>query len=786
MEVTRRKFIIGLGGVGLGFGLGGLSHLFPLESPQVGPDWSPGAEGFVPSTCLLCPSHCGILGRVVDGRLVRIDGNPIHPISRGGLCPKGRAGLQLLYHPARLKGPLERRGAPGSESFVPIAWDAALERVAEVLRSLRSSGRPEAMAWLVGDVDGAMSEVIDRFLQVCGSPHLVRESYADGSSEVMALSQGIRADPALDLERAHLVVSFGAALSEAWWCLPQVARARDLPPEQRCRWIQIDTRLSRTAVAADRWIPVHADNYGLLALSIAYVLLKEGLYDPEWVRDRLTGFEDWTDAEGRQVPGYRSLVLRYGSPEEVSERIGVPIQEIVSLAKEFGRSRRPLAVWDQTVTWRRGGLSDALAIHALNVLCGSVERPGGVYVQPPLPPQFAKAIPRASVAGAGALVSPLGDADWADRVLEGGSPAVEALFMYRVNPAASSPAQEKVREALARIPLVVSFSPFLDESARYAHLVLPDHTYLERWQDAPAPACVPYPVWGVVQPLVPPLHDTRATGDVVLDLASRVGDGVASAFPWSTMQDLVQARGMALAEAHRGSTFVPGFRREEIREMEARGWWVPHGQGPGSFWESIRASGGWFDPYHEDRSQAAASRRPDGRCALFPEEARRRISAAVPGLPEGFLPIYEPGTTPERGREGIEGARRLRLMPYRVMTLASGMTPLMPWLLENLGPLTGSAWEPWVEIHPETAREWDVHAGQKVRVVSEHGAFMARLCVFQGAQPGVLNAPYGLHSSVDGWEPFEPSNPLAAVGPTRDPVTGLPDWYSTHVRIEAV
>ena len=93
--ISRRFFLAGLGSTGVGLGLGGFSHLFPLSSPQFGPDWSPGDENHVPSTCLLCPSHCGILGRVVDGKLVRVDGNPLHPVSQGGLCPKGRASLQL-------------------------------------------------------------------------------------------------------------------------------------------------------------------------------------------------------------------------------------------------------------------------------------------------------------------------------------------------------------------------------------------------------------------------------------------------------------------------------------------------------------------------------------------------------------------------------------------------------------------------------------------------------------------------------------------------------------------
>jgi len=783
MAMKRRVFLAGLGSAGLGFGLGGFSHLFPLRSRFVGPDWSPGDETAVPSTCLLCPSHCGILGRVVDGRLVRIDGNPLHPVSRGGLCPKGRAGLQMLYHPARLTTPLQRQSAVGPAPFEATSWDAALERVALALSSLSDRGQPDRLAWLIGNVQGSMAELIERFVRVYGSPHLLRESYADGSDEVMELSQGIRAQPALDLDQADLILSFGAALSEAWWCLPQAARARDLPPGRRCRWVQLDTRLSRTAIAADQWIPLRPDSYGLMALSIAYVLLKEGLYDADWIRDGVTGFEDWSDTDGNRVPGYRSLVLRHGSPETIAPRIGVDAPAIVRLAKEFGRSPRPLAVWDQAVTWRSGGLSDALAIHALNILSGALERPGGVYVQPPLPMRSLNQRAPATAGGETLPAASTDGAQWADRVLAGDL-SIDVLFLYYSNPVASAADPDKIRRALGRIPLVVSFSPFLDESASCAHLVLPDHTYLERWQDAPSPPSVPYPVWGLVQPIVQPLHDTRPTGEVVLDLASRTGGRVAAAFPWSSMKHLVEERGKELAAVRRGGTFASGFRREELREMESRGWWLSHGLSPDEFWKDLRATGGWFDPFHDDRSLAAASRRPDRRVALFSDEARSRVARAQPGFAEGFLfrgdsrDGYEP--------EAPDGSPvTLRLMPYRVLTLSSGTTTLMPWLLENLGP-TGSAWEPWVEIHPETARQLGLGSAQTVRLVSDHGAFTARLCRFPGVQPGVVNAPYGLHTSVHGWGTIEGANPLAAVGEIRDPVTGLPDWYATRVRVEAV
>jgi anaerobic selenocysteine-containing dehydrogenase len=773
VDIGRREFVAGLGGLGFGVGLGGVSHWLPLSPPEVGPDWAPREERLVPSTCLLCPSHCGIRGRVVDGQLVGIEGNPLHPISQGGLCAKGFAGIQLLYHPARLEGPMERTGPPGSDQFRPITWTEALDRVGSTLAELRTRDDAGSLAVLTGHVSGIMDEILGRFAGAYGKAQVLREGYDDGSAEVLELMQGIPTAPAFDLEGSDYVLSFGAALSEAWWSLPLAARAREAEGRPRTRWVQVDVRHSRTAARADEWVPVRPGTYGALALGIISVLLKEGLYQAEGIRDQVEGLEDWRDESGQVVPGLESLVLRHVRTEEIAERVGISRDSLVRLAKAFGSARRPVAVWDQAVSWRRGGLADALAIHTLNVLVGALNRPGGVLVQPsPPPPSLAEE--------SGGLPTPPAaptSADWAARALadEG---ALGALLLYYANPVASAPDPATVRQALERIPLVVSFSPFLDESARLAHLVLPDHTYLERWQDAPAPPSVPIRVWGIVQPVQPPLHDTRATGDVLLELAARLGGTVEERLPWASVEALVKERGQSLSEAPMGSWMLPAFRRDELREIETRGWRVPHGLSPEEYWDSLRESGGWFDPYYDYNDRSTVSRHRDARVRIFPLEARERVRESQPGLVAEFLPLLEDPAAAEASEPHL-----LRLVPYRVMTLASGGTPLMPWLLENLGVLTADAWETWVEINPETGRRLGLRSGQRVRVESEEGEFTARLTFFAGAQPGVVNVPYGLHASVDGWSRPDGANPLHAVGHRRDAATGLPDWFSTWVRV---
>lgn len=777
MPIDRREFLAGIGGFGLGLGLGGASHWFPLPLATVGRDWAPGQESFVSSTCTLCPSHCGIRGRIVDGKLVAITGNPLHPISRGGLCAKGLAGIQLLYHPARLTGPLERTGPPGSSEFKRVSWDYALQKIVSKLGKIREQGNAHSVMWLTGETSGLTRELIEHFAAVYGTPHVIREDYADATSEVVRLTHGIDAPPAFDLAASDYVLSFGVPLFESWSGLAQAASAREVDPDEQRRWVQLDVRYSRTASRADEWVGIRPGTFGILALGIAYVILKEGLYDAETVRENVVGLEDTIDVEGQRVPGFRTLVAKHGRTAEVAKKTGVRAETIIHLAKELGSARRPVAVWDHAVTWRSGGLADALAIHALNVLVGAVDRPGGMLVQPPLPvPPIFGSGTRGGAPADEKETSSLTRGNWAALVGAGTAPPPEVLFLYYSNPVASSPSGEEVVRALKRVPLVVSFSPFLDETAKHANLVLPDCTYLERWQDAAAPPSVPIPVWGVVQPMVAPLHDTKATGDVILDLASRLGGDVAKSMPASSLEDLVRQRGIALASAKRGGVFDESLGREELRELESRGWWVPHGKSEDDFWDTIRKQGGWFDPYYDYDDRSVLSQFDDGKIRLISADARRRVGLSAAEISAGAL-------VADAAEEPAGSGYPLALVPYRVMTLASGQTALMPWLLESLGLLTGRAWETWVEIAPADAADADVRDGDAVAVESRFGRFAARTKIFAGAQPGVVNVPYGLHTVVEGWGSIEGSNPLRAVGNRLDAVTGLPDWYSARVRI---
>ncbi|MHB8876844.1 MAG: hypothetical protein ACYC8T_24370, partial [Myxococcaceae bacterium] len=193
MSTTRRGFFKVAGGT-LAVGMTGckvLEHGYPeeywVEQPPVPLEgrWAQGEERQVRSVCMQCEGGCGIVVRVVEGRAVKIDGNKDYPTNRGGLCPKGQNGLQVLYDPDRIAGPLEREGKRGEGRWRRISWDEAIAKVAGPLRTLREEGRAHTLAVLGGRYRGHMKPLVQRFLKAYGSPYDIgHESMCAASIEL--------------------------------------------------------------------------------------------------------------------------------------------------------------------------------------------------------------------------------------------------------------------------------------------------------------------------------------------------------------------------------------------------------------------------------------------------------------------------------------------------------------------------------------------------------------------------------------------------------------------------
>jgi len=286
-------------------------------------------EQWIKTTCALCPSGCGLEVRVVNGRAVKVEGNPLHPLNQGVCCLKGQASLEMLYSPERLRHPRIQTGERGSGDWREASWDEALDLVAGKLAALRSAGQAHAVAFMHGETRGQMRPLITRFMTAYGSPNVIsQKSLNEAAARLgMFLSQGINGLPVYDLNNARYVMAFGGNLLESSHhvigYLAAAAFMRRGRPD-RGKLVAVHPRLALTGIKADEWVPIRPGTYAALALGMANVMITSGLYDEDFVRDFTFGFEDFEDAAGNPHRGFKSLVLEQYTLERVEFITGVP------------------------------------------------------------------------------------------------------------------------------------------------------------------------------------------------------------------------------------------------------------------------------------------------------------------------------------------------------------------------------------------------------------------------------------------------------------------------------
>lgn len=741
-------------------------------------------ERVVAGVCLLCPSGCGILTRVADGRVVKLEGNPMHPVNMGALCPKGQAAPELLYNPDRVAGPLKRTGARGAGEWQSITWDEAVQTVAAKLSALRAAGQPERAALMYGETRGQLRAFFERFLSAVGSPNAIaRESLNTAAAKLgVYLTQGVYDLPAYDLENSDYLLAFGASLLEAGRS-PQRAiagysylrRGR----AKRGKVVVIDPRQGITGAKADEWIPIIPGTDAALALGLAHVIIRAGLVDSDFVLNYGFGYEDFPDDQGRLRQGFKSLVLERYSPPQVEAITGVPAATISRLAGEFAANRPAIAVLPAKgglLNGSIGGVYTAMAVHALNALVGSLERRGGVMTQrytavpdwPALPPDPVAEQGRAAerVDGAGTLF-PLARHAYqavADRVLAG--QPLEALFLYDANPVYEVPGGARFAQAFERIPFIVSFASFLDESAQLADLVLPEPTFLERYQDDYIEG-LGYPGIALRQPVITPRLDTLATGDFLLRVAAGLGGPVAAAFPWATYEDVLRFRLQSVGTdwdtlKELGVWMTPGYRF--ARRGDER--WVNEVLGRD---RRTAPRDGRFDFYSRELDAVLGQLTADQRSAL--------------GLPPGddpALPHYEPPPFRGAAAEYPFVLNVITLMSLGSMSAAANL----PTLQEISGMTVNETWDSWLEMNPEAAAEHGLQDKDPVWVESPYGKVQTKVRLVAALRPDVVNLPYNQgHTAVGRWAKDRGVNGLALLDPVSEPAAGLAAFTNTRVKV---
>jgi len=745
-SVSRRDVfgMVGLVAVGTIAGAAaGVVHKKIVERPKhdasglaLDKPWVPGAERYgryeekwFNTSCAQCPAGCGIRVRVVGGRAVRIEGNPENPLNRGGVGPRGLAGLQTLYDPDRIMGPLVRENG----TLVPISWDKARAIVIEKLRALRLANKTHELLVMTGRERGFFYELLSRFCRVFGTPNFVDGTPSRTSviAQAMEAMIGTYTRPSYDWTQVRYALSIEAGFLEDACQSVYLSRVAGLlrrsEDGQRATIVHAGSTFDLTGYNADDHLHIRPGTGGALALGICHVLIRDDLYDDTFVKEHTKGFE-----------AFAKMVKENFSPEQTAAKTGTTKKLIEHIAHRLAERRPSFAFVDERSLGYTNGLDTAMAVLALDGLLGAL---GTIVRAEPQPPYADWPDPIIDATAKAGLERPRLDKartkeyprarsvheTLPDALVGEGKPSM--LFVDHANPVWARAQPARWKKALEGIPFIVSFSPFRDETVdSVAHLVLPDHTYLESWDDASAAPGVGIPVAGIRRPVVDPVHDTRATGDFLLEVARLMGDPLASSFPWGNFRAAVDARMKGLHLARRG-TIVEASERTFIARLYERGFWAE------------------TDP-------------------IFP--------------PIDKVELFASWSDAEFA--GDEATYPLKLIAYRPLGYSEGSGANQPWLRHVRGrPHVSFAGTP-AYFHPDDAPE--LRSGDVVTVTSPFGSILVEAFPDPQGIRGAVAIPVGLgHEAFGRFAKGRGSNVRHLLGPGPAPKTGANMFGSTRVKL---
>lgn len=698
--LNRRDFLSYSGATIAGLTLGEAGRRWLARADERAAEFvpRPGVEKWTTSVCRECPAGCGVRVRTVDGAPVKVDGNPNCPIARGRLCAKGQASLEAYFDPDRLVGPAKRIGNRGDKQWARISWNEATALLASHLKA----APPASIVALAADERGPMADVWSQFW----GAHRARIGWtisptAARLAPAFLTMTGTASDPVFDLEHATHVLSFSAPIVEDWlspvWSQRSFGRFRRSAARPRGRLIQVEQRRSLTARKADEWLPVFADRQSTLAYGIASVLLREDRIDRRELAALSSGAMD-----------FESAVVSHYTPDAVALATGVPVVTLLRLARDLVATPQPLIVVGADAPRT---LVDA--VFALNALVGAFDRAGGVFAA------SAAHAPRGEHGNAVTILGELAGS--------GAPPAVLAL--RDASALRSFDAPVDAQRAVARCGFVVSFSPYLDEAALSADLLLPSHTSLESWHALVPPVSDGIERVACTRPGADARLDTRDFVAALRLTADALGGDLSSSMPASS-EEAVQPELDRLWNLRRGAPYATTFETNWVRQLERGGWWTAPAASRDAFGHAVLDAGGWVDPF------------------VAPGALRRAIAE------RGGLTLVPPASdeldrlTPEAAPAALEeihtarAGATLRLVTFTPATVNLAGSPNQPVLFELLGQPDNAPWRVWAELNEETARRLGIASGASVRISSSAGSIVAVAALLEHMPANTIAVAY--------------------------------------------
>ncbi len=532
-KITRRDFLkisgIGVTAAAVLTGCGPASRYVVRQSYADMPEYNQtGKSTYYATTCQECAAGCGLIVRTQEGRAIKVEGNPNHPVNRGKVCSRGLTSVQGLYNPDRIGGPLQR--TRGDRNIQPLTWEAAVTTVQNGLSN------PAKTAFLVGLMPDHLFDLLSEFSEASGAPAPVRYSALgtlEGRATLLAATKtmyGAEQFPYFDLGAADVVFNFGADYLETW--LSPLAYSRGFRNMRKQEFgkrgyiVAFGARQSLTASNADEWIPVTPGSEGLVAMAIGQIAAR---------------------VSNQPVPPFFAEV----NLDEVAQAAGISTQKLQQLGELFANAENSLAIPGGAALTTDVGYETAQAVLGLNILADNLGKPGGVYLAP-----------------GKATTANMGVKDLIQRCQNG---EVDTLFIHGCNPVFELAPALGFEKALEKVKTVISFAPFEDETAIMSDYVFPDHTGLESFGYQRLLTGSDRSIYSSIQPVVQPVHNTKSTVDVFLAAAAGI-PALNASLNYADEVDFIQQKISSLIQA--GGFFtaseMPTFWS---KWLQFGGWW---------------------------------------------------------------------------------------------------------------------------------------------------------------------------------------------------------------------
>ena len=791
ISLSRRSFIKASAATGAAVAAGsGLS--FELKALAA----STGAQGngqgqWLPATCQGCTSWCSKQVYVIDGRAIKVRGNPNSKVNVGAGCPRSHLAIQQVYDPDRIRTPLKRtnpkKGRQEDPQFVPISWDEALNTIADKIMELRDNHETHKYMLMRGRYTYMRDILYDRMTKIIGSPNNISHSAICAEAEKFGpyFTEGLWGYRQYDVENARYILIWGADplaanrqvsyYSKAWGTVINRAQIAVVEP-----------RLSATGAKSDVWLPIKPGHDGALAAAIAHVILTEGL----WYRDFVGDFKDGEnrfktgqdvleeDFEEKYTHGlvkWWNLELKDKTPEWAASKTGLPAEQIRQVALDYGKAAPHAISWvgGGPVMQVRGGYASMIC-HALNGLVGAVDNVGGTlkankeYTSKfPKPDDFMDEIAKKGKkhgkidhrgrlefpalnkgkSGGGVVTN-----NAADGILNEDPNEIKVAIAYMNNFTFSCGQPERWERALSKIPFVVHITTNASEFSWFSDIMLPNtHHMFEKYGYVKSHGNG-YRHVTLMQPIIKRVGDYKTdeseiTWMIAEKLAERGFDNLLRHY--KTYKD---------PETGKEPTNEDEFALYALKIATHKLWDPAEHQGGDKFsgWTEFSKVGVWNSDPYPFRKRWGKMKTKTGMFEFYSETLKEALekhaekhNTTVDHVMEvcdyqargdqAFIPHYE-----EPWTDGDPKEYPLLFVDHKSRLNREGRSANCPWYYEfkDLDP-GDESWEDVAKINPLDGRKIGIDNGDRIRLTSPTGSIECTAKLWEGVRPGTVAKCYG-------------------------------------------